>query len=766
MSCSGVFQRPANSKLPAGKWKRQALSRNEALAGGGNIGLRTGRGLLVVDLDRKNGYDGMAQWQDLCRQHGYDSPAPLVQTPTGGWHIYFSAPSSRRLAGHVGVLPGVDLRGDGNYVLVPASRTDAGEYRYVDPDRTEAGPHPPAPKWLLDLAQPDKPKGPGPRKGKALDLPADPEPATDEEVEAALQALQARWPEMPWRAIWAGEEMTRDRHGAVRTPSQRDQMVAYRLAAIGYAPEAIVRLMTACPAVRARRAGKQPDAWRRASYRQATIQAAVELVQQHRACRTPAPAAEADDAIGQALEKLRKMPGWGIWAAQAQIVRRRAARDGQPSTRITRRIMLDRLRAAGIEVSERQYRQVWDARRNPLLEASEDASGYWWFRLAETAIREAAERTETQDQTPAAPASASGRSGGRAGDPDDNKHRRVYSRDHSPKSVPPSPLSHRILELSEEGKSVPEICRLLDAKRNTVKVVLRRWRRRHQAAEAAPEAAQPEAQAGAVDVYWTLTPARRVLCSCYIRAGALADSRRREAWVRAANRIDAYAQAVRAPQDWDRLPDFRPSAAVRIGPQEAAQEVIRIIAAWLRYTPPADWLPDHQQAIRAWIANEERRMQAVLDRMARKAGARRYRARISDALLLEKAFEALNLRRPWLPGVWISRRDYRKTTDDFQAFREGWAMARTDHGADIPAAEDVEATAEEQSQPEVPERRRRWSEFIKSQTVPRNPEVIFVTDEQMASVEPPEVQPPGVLYIVVSRDQISDFEEEECHPAK
>lgn len=674
------------SKLPTGPWRRQSLSRAEAEAAGGNVGLRTGRGLLVVDVDDKHGNDGMAAWLDLCRQHGFEPSAPVVRTPSGGWHIYFAAPRSRRLAGHVGILPGVDLRGDGNYVLVPPSRTEAGEYRYVDPARTEAGPHPPAPRWLLDLARPGRKKGHG--KGAALDLPADPEPATAEEVEEALARLAARWPAMPWRAIWAGEEMTADRHGAVRTPSQRDQMLAYRLAAVGFAPAEIARLMTACPAVRARRKGRQPDAWRRPSYRQATIQAAVDLVQRHRAGRAHAPAGQdeaADDAIAQALALLRQAPGWEIWAAQAMIVRRRAARDGQPQARMTRRIWLDRLAAAGVRVSERQYRQTYDARRNPLLRAAEDVEGLWWYGLAEDKILLAAEEAKTmRSQAPAG--SAAGRSAGLAGTGSASvSHIRVYSRDHSAQNVyrPAGRTSRkgrrktsvigRVEALLRQGKQPAEIAQILDISRAVAKTYAYRLRQR-QAAEAAAEAPRPEPAAEAVDsidVAWSLTPARRLL-QPVIPPEALRQRRRQEAWLRAADRIDAYARAVCAPDGWDaRIPAvIWPGMA----PQEAAQAVIRTLGSWLRLTPPAEWLPDHQQAIRDWIAQEEDRHCRALARLARQRGVRRVVSHRSDALLLEMAIAALFMRPAGLPEEWLARTDHGRTADHFRAFREAWEM--------------------------------------------------------------------------------------------
>ncbi len=95
------------------------------------IGVPTGERIraVVLDIDRKNGIDGLATFGHL------DCPilpaTPTVCTPTGGGlHLYFARPDGglRNSNGGRGrgIGPGLDWRGDGGYVLVPGS----GGYRW------------------------------------------------------------------------------------------------------------------------------------------------------------------------------------------------------------------------------------------------------------------------------------------------------------------------------------------------------------------------------------------------------------------------------------------------------------------------------------------------------------------------------------------------------------------------------------------------------------------------------------------------------------
>jgi putative DNA primase/helicase len=84
-----------------------------------NIGIATGRasGLVVIDVDpRSGGHDYLAQLQ---HEHGGLPTTVTVRTGGNGWHHYFAGPESE-VPGRV-LAPGVDLKGDGGYVVAPPS---------------------------------------------------------------------------------------------------------------------------------------------------------------------------------------------------------------------------------------------------------------------------------------------------------------------------------------------------------------------------------------------------------------------------------------------------------------------------------------------------------------------------------------------------------------------------------------------------------------------------------------------------------------------
>jgi len=110
-----------------------------------NIGVATD-GLIVVDIDQKNGKDGARSYLDL------DLPwdTLIVKTPTGGRHVYFSGPDRQNSAGRLG--SGLDVRGFHGYVVGPGSHIQgAGRYE-VEVDLPVAV----APERLVDLL--DRPR--------------------------------------------------------------------------------------------------------------------------------------------------------------------------------------------------------------------------------------------------------------------------------------------------------------------------------------------------------------------------------------------------------------------------------------------------------------------------------------------------------------------------------------------------------------------------------------------------------------------------------
>lgn len=92
-----------------------------------NIGLATGNGLVVVDVDTKpdhegqTGLDTVGMWENWSG--GWSLPAGLRQrTGSGGIHIWMRVPSGAHVPGGNRVLPGIDVKGDGGYVIAAPSR--------------------------------------------------------------------------------------------------------------------------------------------------------------------------------------------------------------------------------------------------------------------------------------------------------------------------------------------------------------------------------------------------------------------------------------------------------------------------------------------------------------------------------------------------------------------------------------------------------------------------------------------------------------------
>jgi hypothetical protein len=93
-----------------------------------NVAIATGRlsGIFVLDVDAHRGGD--ATLAELERQFGMLPATVRVQTPQGGTHSYFVMPRSGAVPCRSDVAPGIDVRGDGGYVLAPPSVGLPGPY--------------------------------------------------------------------------------------------------------------------------------------------------------------------------------------------------------------------------------------------------------------------------------------------------------------------------------------------------------------------------------------------------------------------------------------------------------------------------------------------------------------------------------------------------------------------------------------------------------------------------------------------------------------
>ncbi|QKT03520.1 bifunctional DNA primase/polymerase [Ectothiorhodospiraceae bacterium 2226] len=113
-----------------------------------NVGVVTGAisGLVVVDVDpRHGGEDSLAE---LVHTYGPLPQTAEAVTGGGGRHLYF-AHAGRPVHNRAGVAPGIDLRGDGGYIVAPPSRHPAGGwYAWVPGSAPEAVALAPLPRWL------------------------------------------------------------------------------------------------------------------------------------------------------------------------------------------------------------------------------------------------------------------------------------------------------------------------------------------------------------------------------------------------------------------------------------------------------------------------------------------------------------------------------------------------------------------------------------------------------------------------------------------
>lgn len=112
-----------------------------------NLGFPTGQtsGVFVLDIDVKNGKLGEESLAELVRKHG-QLPETLEQkTPSGGRHLFFKSPTGVRVATRTERAPGIDVRGDGGYVVVAPSSVDGVKYQFTNPGVEVAE----APEWLI-----------------------------------------------------------------------------------------------------------------------------------------------------------------------------------------------------------------------------------------------------------------------------------------------------------------------------------------------------------------------------------------------------------------------------------------------------------------------------------------------------------------------------------------------------------------------------------------------------------------------------------------
>ena len=149
----GGPKEPAPPDKTPGKWpriewakeattKEQTINRWWRLHPNDNVAVATGSSFIVLDID---GPHGEAQLE----ARGYEIPETLEVKTGKGRHLYFQGDATiRNKVGLINGAPGVDVRGEGGYVVVPPSVHQNGRvYEFSDPDVPMA----PVPQWLKEL---------------------------------------------------------------------------------------------------------------------------------------------------------------------------------------------------------------------------------------------------------------------------------------------------------------------------------------------------------------------------------------------------------------------------------------------------------------------------------------------------------------------------------------------------------------------------------------------------------------------------------------
>ena len=144
-------------------------------------GTRSGVWVLDVDVPKKEGEaDGRETLEALERAHGSLPDTFTVATPSGGRHLYFTMPrDGQDVRNSVKILPGIDVRGSGGYVIAPGSTLPDGRAYTV----TCNAPPALAEDWLLSMV----------RKSQSEERRPSPRPATGMRSQGASQEGERQW---------------------------------------------------------------------------------------------------------------------------------------------------------------------------------------------------------------------------------------------------------------------------------------------------------------------------------------------------------------------------------------------------------------------------------------------------------------------------------------------------------------------------------------------------------------------------------------------
>ena len=131
-----IFPVKADKKPHITSWQQKATTDQEMVKEWwkkwpeANIAMPTGApsGFVAVDVDVKNGVDGYKSLSFIEAMFGVQSTR-RIETPSGGIHLIYT--SNQKVMNKIGILDGIDVRGDGGYIVAQGSVIGGSAYKVI-----------------------------------------------------------------------------------------------------------------------------------------------------------------------------------------------------------------------------------------------------------------------------------------------------------------------------------------------------------------------------------------------------------------------------------------------------------------------------------------------------------------------------------------------------------------------------------------------------------------------------------------------------------
>lgn len=159
------------------------------------VGMVTGpqTGIMVVDIDI-----GSSDKDILSLGL---PPSLMVETPSGGRHVYLKYPKGVKVKTVSGFLPHIDIRGDGGFVVIPPSTyPDGRPYTWlVDPEFADIADCPES--LLLRVKETESPQGRTPSEWSSITRHGAPEGERNHTATSLIGILLLHLPVRHWNSI-------------------------------------------------------------------------------------------------------------------------------------------------------------------------------------------------------------------------------------------------------------------------------------------------------------------------------------------------------------------------------------------------------------------------------------------------------------------------------------------------------------------------------------------------------------------------------------